>query len=55
MCERISIAIPDDLRFVPHDFSGEWKSDGFLETQSALSVWNNIKKLLLMISSLDYI
>jgi predicted ATPase len=44
MCERISIPIPDDLRFVPHDCSKEWKSDGFLETQSALDVWNNVQK-----------
>jgi hypothetical protein len=44
MCERISIPIPDDLRFVPHDCSKEWKSDGFLETQCALDVWNNVQK-----------
>jgi hypothetical protein len=44
VCKRITIEIPQDLRFVPKEFLLSWKEGGFVERHPAIEVWHFIQR-----------
>ncbi|KAI3658398.1 hypothetical protein MP638_001398 [Amoeboaphelidium occidentale] len=44
MSERITIQIPNDLRFVPKQALGSWAHEGFIERQCAHDVWKYVQE-----------
>ncbi|KAI3637443.1 hypothetical protein MIR68_004092 [Amoeboaphelidium protococcarum] len=45
MGDRISIPIPEDLRFVPKEFLKEWIDGGFIESKQCLKIWGRVQYL----------
>ena len=44
MSQTIIIPIPDDLRFVPKQFSEDWANGGFIERAAAVKVWRYVQE-----------